>query len=387
MGDTWHLVTGEYPPQPGGVSDYTATLATALASRGLDVHVWAPEAGSAPVPAPPGVTVHRLSSGYDKRGLRALSTGLDAISGSRVILIQYVPQAFGARGMNLAFCRWAQRRARHRRDDVRVMIHEPYYPFTWWPPRRNALAFTNRLMAVLLLSDVRVAYVSTDVWERRLRKYAPRALRFVWMPVPSAIPSVKPGAATAAWRARLGAPGVRVVGHFGTYGAGVARLVAPTLAALLQRRADVHVVLIGGGSSSFAALLTGSHPEWRSRVTATDRIAPAEVAACLCACEVVVQPYADGASGRRTTLMAALANGVPAVTNAGPATEAVWRTGDVVALAERSTPAALADAAIALIDDDERRRAMGAAGAALYAARFAIEHSVDTLLDPNARSA
>ena len=29
-GAAWHLITGEYPPQRGGVSDYTATLARAL---------------------------------------------------------------------------------------------------------------------------------------------------------------------------------------------------------------------------------------------------------------------------------------------------------------------------------------------------------------------
>ncbi len=27
----WHIVTGEYPPQPGGVSDYTEAVARGLA--------------------------------------------------------------------------------------------------------------------------------------------------------------------------------------------------------------------------------------------------------------------------------------------------------------------------------------------------------------------
>jgi hypothetical protein len=39
---TWHILTGEYPPQPGGVSDYTRQLARALVDAGDSVEVWAP---------------------------------------------------------------------------------------------------------------------------------------------------------------------------------------------------------------------------------------------------------------------------------------------------------------------------------------------------------
>jgi hypothetical protein len=36
----WRLVTGEYPPQHGGVGDYSAQLAAGLAREGHEVHVW-----------------------------------------------------------------------------------------------------------------------------------------------------------------------------------------------------------------------------------------------------------------------------------------------------------------------------------------------------------
>ena len=38
----WHLLTGEYPPKGGGIADYTAILARALADVGRQVHVWTP---------------------------------------------------------------------------------------------------------------------------------------------------------------------------------------------------------------------------------------------------------------------------------------------------------------------------------------------------------
>jgi len=39
---TSHLITGEYPPQSGGVSDYSYLVATGLAKASEKVHVWAP---------------------------------------------------------------------------------------------------------------------------------------------------------------------------------------------------------------------------------------------------------------------------------------------------------------------------------------------------------
>src|SRR5690606_13687540 len=51
----WHLITGEFPPAPGGVSDYTAAVALGLAAAGDAGDVWCPAPGASPRP---GVTVH-----------------------------------------------------------------------------------------------------------------------------------------------------------------------------------------------------------------------------------------------------------------------------------------------------------------------------------------
>jgi glycosyltransferase involved in cell wall biosynthesis len=388
MATRWHLITGEYPPQRGGVSDYTAILARGLADAGCEVHVWAPAAGD-DTAADGRVQVHRLANGFGEAGLDALTAGLDQMAGPSTILVQYVPQAFGARGMNIRFCRWVQTHARKRQHDVRVMFHEPYYPFSLWPVRRNALALANRVMAVLLLSDIRVAYVSTDAWQRRLRRYAPRARRFVWLPIASSVPAATDSRRIAEWRTWL-APdaAMHVVGHFGTYGSLVTQLLVPALTRVLAERNGVRVCLIGPGGGAFADRLCGDHTAWRSRITATENLPADEVAACLRACDVVLQPYADGASGRRTTLMAALVNGVPVVTNRGPATEAEWTTSPMgVVFADRRPSDALGDAVGRLLDRPDDRRRVAAAGAELYARRFDIAHTIETLLAAKTRRA
>src|ERR1017187_5912572 len=95
----WHIFTGEYPPAPGGVADYARSVARMLAAAGDDVHVWAP-APSGPLTEDPGVRLHPLRGGYAPRGLVALSRAFRREPSPRRVLVQYVPQAFGMKGMN-----------------------------------------------------------------------------------------------------------------------------------------------------------------------------------------------------------------------------------------------------------------------------------------------
>lgn len=370
---TWHLLTGEFPPVRGGIADYTARLARALADAGDEVHVWTARADAGDVA---GVAVHGIG-GFHGGGLDALGRRLDAHPAPRRLLVQYAPQAFGRRGMNLAFCRWllARRRAG---DDVRVMFHEPFFPFGWQRPRRNVLAVVHRLMAATLLRAASHAYVSTEAWVPLLRPYAPRALRIDPLPIPSTIPRVSDPVRLYALRGRLTAGGTRpVVAHFGTCGALIAPGLEDALLRVAGRVADAHVLLLGAGSERFAARLLASHPSLRGRVTATGAMDAADVSLHLQASDAALQPYPDGADTRRTTLMAALANGVPTVTTRGRFTEPVWDDSPVV-LAPAGDAGAIADA-VAEVLSFGRREEVGARTAAFHDAAFAMPNTVARL--------
>ena len=75
MTHTWHIITGEFPPQEGGVADYTRQVARGLANAGDDVVVWAPCCeGSTSEDA--GVIVHRLRGNFGPPALAELDSAL-----------------------------------------------------------------------------------------------------------------------------------------------------------------------------------------------------------------------------------------------------------------------------------------------------------------------
>jgi glycosyltransferase involved in cell wall biosynthesis len=376
----FHLLTGEFPPERGGVGDYTYLLAQGLAARGCDVHVWCP---SVPRPDRDGyVRVHRLPDVFGSASRRALEAALAVRPGC--LLLQYVPNVLGARGANLPFCLWL-RKMRRRDIDVRVMFHEPYFYFAWQHPLRNLLAATQRMMARVLLQASRIAYLSTDNWVRYLRPLAPQATEMVVMPIPSTIDAPADADATRRWRIRFG--GAPIVGHFGTFGdhlAGELRAVVPSI---LQGNDRVCFLGIGQRSDAFIADVRDAHPELAGRVAATGPLSPVEVAAALRACDALVQPYPDGVTTRRTSVMAGLAIGVPVVTTDGFLTEPVWRTSGAVLLAPASDAAAIAASTLALLDDRQQRSAFADAGLRAYLDHFAIDRSIDRLMTPDPSAA
>jgi hypothetical protein len=194
----WHLLAGEYPPQPGGVSDYTRLIAQELARRGAQVHVWAP--GDAGEAQEEGVIVHRAPGLFTPAGLVGLTRGLARCQEPRRLLLQYVPHAFGLKAMNLPFCVWF---AARRRDERWVFFHEVVYPWSPRDPlRHQVLAGTTRVMLRLVAGAADRTFVSIPTWGEHLPARIRR--RTEWRPVPSNFPTeVAPGA-VARVRAELG---------------------------------------------------------------------------------------------------------------------------------------------------------------------------------------
>ena len=360
----WHLITGEYPPAPGGVSDYTRQLALGLVQRGQSVEIWAPDA-SGKEPGDPGVAVHRLRS-VRADDLAELTLRL-ASSGTRErLFVQYVPQAFGARGMNVDLIRWLIRQP----AELWVQFHEVAFGWDWLSkPQHQLIALVQRWMARALARRADRIFISIEGWRRQLGDLGARA---EWLPIPSNIPTKVAELMAARARRELGRG--PWVGHFGTYGPGIVRDLAPALLELADRNSDVHFLLLGRGATRF-----GQDLALGDRVRFLEGLPAESVAAHLAACEVLLQPFPDGISARRTSAMAGLALGIPIVTTEGHLTDSVWPASDAVALAPAGDVAAMAGLVLDLLESPERSKALGERGARLYRDRFSLERTMETL--------
>src|SRR5688572_15828590 len=262
---TWHLLTPEFPPILGGVSEHSRVLAQAAAARGLEVHVWT-AAGGAALPGNAGIEVHPTLGGFGMDDLDRTGRLLDACPAPRTLVLQWVPHGYGRRGMNLGFARWIGRRAADG-DRIDVMVHEPFVDFIGGSVIQPVRAMVQRSMTRTVVGAARRVWLSIPGWEGRLVSMLPAAVTPRVLPVPGTIPVDRdPFAVTAVREGIIG--GARsLVGYFGTGGPYVEGALAATLRRIAERRDDVRFVLIGRGTDELAERLRGRAP-----VTATGQL-------------------------------------------------------------------------------------------------------------------
>ncbi len=309
------FVTGEYPPMVGGVGRFTAELAAALQAQGAQVAVLTDEQVTAS--AESGVV--RVLPQRRHWGWRILSDipACARAVGADWIHVQFQTAAYGMHPAINALPYFLRRhglRAAWTYHDLRV-------PYLF--PKAGA-RLRNWVTRLPLHAADAVVVTNQSDWESVQGQVQRGQLHRI--PIGSDIESRRFTAEERSLRrvARGYGSEQLVLGYFGFLNASKGGLtLIETVAALAGDGRDVHLLMIGervGASdeTNFKYLqrveAAISEHGLDSRVQWTGHQSDAEVAADFNAIDMLVMPYEDGMSMRRSTLTAALANGCAIVT-------------------------------------------------------------------------
>ncbi len=368
------FVTGEYPPLQGGVGAYTAELAAALAEAGRRVSVITgvygqpPRNVAGPVQETGPVAVYPLVRRWGWRMIGQVGAWAQAHQADWVH-VQFQTAAFAMHpAIHFAPDAWQRRGLR-----VAWTYHDVLVPYLF-PKAGNALRrwVTDRPATVCDLT------IATNEGDRL--HLAPKARRLAAIPIGSNIAARAFSAQErAARRAQRGfAPDDLVIGYFGFLNRSKGGLaLVETLHRIAQRGRRARLLMIGervGASdpTNYAYLqeveAAIAERGLQERVVWTGRQEDAEVSADLAACDVLLMPYADGASLRRGTLMAALAHGCALVTTTPQAPLPELVAGRDLLTVPPGDAQAAADAVLRLADDPALAASLRAGALAASAA-------------------
>lgn len=301
-----------YPEREGGVTDHTRRLAANWATMGRRVEV------ITSLRTPPATLVHQLLE-RDVRG----------------VLIQYVPFLYGRRGLSSypeRFCR----EARARGVRVTVFVHEP-----WVPPTR---------LPWLLLSPMQ---------RRQLRRLL-AAADAAATPVPAWQTMLQPAPELIYVGSTLGAPPHDLGEGSPLPGPVVFSPLATGLrwewidAAVRRIGVTPGLVAVGAAANEIQAHRAVGRwyrPEWEW----CPRLSAGNVMRHLARARLVLAPFVDGLTGRRTSAMAALAAGARLLSSPGPLFDPFFAGGPVTLAETRERFADLAATLWQASDDPDAR--------------------------------
>src|SRR2546426_2535363 len=282
--------------------------------------------------------------------------------------------------MNLPFCLWLWQRAKLKHDRLEIIVHEPFLAFGGGSRKQDLAAAVHRVMVVILLNAASRVWVSIPDWETQLRPFVLGGKKsFGCLPVPSNIPVIHDPVGVTRVRAKYAFPGAPLVGHFGAYDQYMMELMMGLLPSLLGGHDKVSVMLLGKGSLELRERLVERYPDLQESVRATGVLSAENISRHISACDVMLQPYQDGVSGRRTSVMTALSHGIPVVTNAAQATESCWAETGAVVLTEVGNVTSMSREVNQLLNDSVARKRMSGAALELYQQNFDLEHTICAL--------
>ena len=137
------LVSGEYPPDEGGVADYTRCLAEALMAQGLEVHVLTTARGPAEdsvEQSASGISVHRTVAGWGWGAPRAATAAVDELRPD-FLHVQYQAAAYAMKPAIHLLPWWVRRR---RGVATAVTFHDLLPPYLFpkaGPLRQRSIDF------------------------------------------------------------------------------------------------------------------------------------------------------------------------------------------------------------------------------------------------------
>jgi glycosyltransferase involved in cell wall biosynthesis len=361
------LVTGEYPPDQGGVGDFTREIGKCLAALGHDVHVITGQSPISNLQSP--ISEHREIEGWGWNCWRQVLR-IAHREQFDVLNVQFQTAAYGMHpGVHFV-------PKRKRRPPVVVTFHDLRVPYLF--PKAGPLRWEAVRMLVRRADGV---IVTNREDELRLSNLGSPISNLVRIPIGSNIaPCLPAGYDRDTWRARWGiGPDDLLLGYFGFLNEqkGGEDLIE-TLAALVRRGLPAHLLLVGGrvGNSdptnaAYAERVDAltTRRGLMEHVHRTGFVSPEEVSASLAAVDVCVLPYRDGVSLRHGSLHACLSHGRPIVTTRPAVETPEFRDGENMLLVPAEDVEALANA-VARLTNVVGLRARLEKGALTLAAEF-----------------
>ena len=312
------IITSNCYPATDAVGAYTWHFAREMARTHQVTIVTAWEKGTKKIHEVPSIRgkVFKVIKNWKNRDLQEIYEIIASTVPDK-ILIQYHPFLYAPRGgINLSFCYFVNQLGTKTAIPIALMCHELHYPLQAHP--KAMIMFTLHIvMLIILVKTASYTFASTYYMAQRIKKIMPFKIKNIYpMPVSSNI-EYQPQNQSAIRQKKkdLGLEGYWVIGCFGGFHPSKNyRLLFKILNHFIRDHPHQKIKILFIGASKEEII---SHcpdcPYFHSFLVASGYLNDDEVSTYLSCMDIFAGYFNDGLSTRRSSVMAALAHGIPII--------------------------------------------------------------------------
>src|SRR3989338_2205100 len=369
------IISPAFPPDRGGVADYSSLLADGLAEKN-EVIIVTSKSEEATTEGENRFQIVREIKSWGGLGLFRIISLIKRFS-PELIIIQYVSFLYGRGGINLAFPLLSiLLRIRYR---VFTMVHEPFTPFGH-SIKTFLISLVQRLMLFCMILGSDKIVVSIQAWERMLKRFFFwRKMDFRWIPVPS---NIKISTKTHIPEKLHGFNKKPLLVFLGSlHFSKMVEYMTTSLDALIKKGYDAGLLIIGQDEKAISDYLKELPYYLKERIFCTGYCNSDDVSRYLSASDIFLLPLIDGISSRRGSLMAALKHGLPVVTTSGFLTDDIFEQENFTLLSPSTDKSLFIANVVRMAGDETLRDTIGKKGKEVYERYFSVRLLIERYIE------
>lgn len=375
----WHFFTSEFPPQKGGVGLYANGLAQALYTEGHQVTVYSGMLAKKQINVNLTHTVefpvNRNIKNWDPN---YLDTEIKASSkGNKHKLFFHLSSKMNLQTNPNLISNWFEKK-KSDGFEIWVMIHELHPKFKlkhirkWLKYKKSLKAFIKHADHVL---------VTNNLWSDRLAKITKSKQKLTFVPVSTTIPvTADPQNSFNLKKSFIERDDQIIIGSFGSFNdPKILFEYDQVMPKILRNNPDVIWLSLGRESEDFCKHFKKVHPEVADQIAYTGELNLEALSAHISACDILFQPYPDGVSTKRSSLMAGLAHGKPIVTSYGKNTGEIWNQEQILLMGDTKHPESMYILLDQLLQDKDLQLRLSQKSSQFYIEHFSLQHTVSLI--------
>lgn len=323
----WHIICPMIPPIISSIGEYALNTAKKLNRLNYEVHLWTLSNNknkNRNHQKHDKLYIHNISSTWENNDFRKIDLLLNRSNLEQKILWYYQPEITSKLYHKLN--NWTEQTKKYYK--IYFVLHKPLEPYYY---SLNFIQLYKYLkekrLLKKILKNIHQIFITAPYLEKNIESICNKKKlpNIHWLPLRSNVNYIKDPNKARNIRKAFAPEAQFLLGCYGSYyEKNLLKQLKRNILLLLQNHPERTFLCLGRKSEKFVATFKRNYPNLANQIESTGELDQVAISAHIQACDIMIQPYPDGVTAKRTSILASLLHEKAILTTSGNNSELFW---------------------------------------------------------------